>query len=244
MVEIFMEKSKKIKIFVGLFYLIVILIFLFWFFSNFSVDEITNYKFIQSNREYFINIKNKNLIFISLIFVLITLLWVFMLGFGSPVALLAGFIFGKWLGTFLVASGCAIGATLLYLFGNYYLKDFIKKRFIEKYKNLEEKFKKNEFNYFLIYRLFGGIPFAIANLLPIIFNVSLKNYFFGTFFGILPSLFIITSLGHGLEKAVQQNNQSISFFELILLPEIYIPILCFLLLMLISIVARKIFYKN
>jgi len=239
-----MQRMKNIKILIGLTYLIVVSFFLFWFFSNFSIVEITNYKFIQSNREYFINLKNKNLIFVSLIFTLLTLLWVFMLGFGSPVALLGGFIFGKWFGAFLVALGCTIGATLLYLFGSYFLKDFVKKNFSEKYKNLEEKFKKNEFSFFLIYRLIGGIPFAIANLLPIIFSVSLKNYFFGTFFGILPSLFIITSLGHGLEKAVQQNNQSISFIELILLPEIYIPILCFLLLMLISIVARKIFYKN
>ena len=55
------------------FNLIVVSIFLFWFFSNFSIDEITNYKFIQSNRDYFINLKNKNLIFISLIFTLLTL---------------------------------------------------------------------------------------------------------------------------------------------------------------------------
>ena len=81
----------------------------------------------------------------------------------------------------------------------------------------------------------GGIPFAIANLLPIIFNVRFRNYFFGTFFGILPSLFIIASLGHGFEKTVQRNDQSISFIELILLPEIYVPIICFLLLMIISI---------
>jgi len=235
---------KNIKISIGITYLIFVLILLFWFFSNFSIDEITSYKFIQSNRDYFANLKNKNIIFISLIFILLTSLWVFMLGFGSPVALLGGFIFGKWFGAFLVALGAAIGATLLYLFGNYFLKDFIKKRFAEKYKNLKEKFKKNEFSYFLIYRFVGGIPFAIANLLPIIFNVSLRNYFFGTFLGILPSLFIITSLGHGLEKAVQQNNKSINFLELILLPEIYIPIFCFLLLMLISIVARKIFYKK
>jgi uncharacterized membrane protein YdjX (TVP38/TMEM64 family) len=239
-----MQRMKNIKILIGITYLIFVLILLFWFFSNFNIDEITSYKFIQSNRDYFVNLKNKNLIFISLIFILITSLWIFMLGFGSPVALLGGFIFGKWLGTLLVALGCTIGSTLLYLFGNYYLKYFIKKNFSEKYKNLEEKFKKNEFNYFLIYRLVGGIPFAIANLLPIIFNVSLKNYFFGTFLGILPSLFIITSLGHGFEKAIQQKNQSISFIELILLPEIYVPIIFFLLFMLISIIARKIFYKK
>ncbi len=239
-----MEKSKKIKIFVGLFYLITVSIFLFWFFSNFSINEISNYNFIQSNREYLNNLKNNNLLITSLIFILLVILWIFMLGFGSPVALVGGFIFGKWLGSFLVALGSTFGATLLYIFANYFLKDFIKEKFSKKYKNLEEKFKKNEFNFFLIYRFIGGIPFAIANLLPILFNVSLKNYFFGTFLGVMPGLFIICSLGHGLEKAIEKNQESLGFVELILLPEIYIPILCFLLLMLISILARKIFYKD
>ena len=239
-----MEKSKKIKIYIGLFYLIIVSLFLFWFFTNFSIEEITNYKFIQTNREYFINLKNKNLIIISFLYILLTILWVFLLGFGSPVALLGGFIFGKWLGSFLVTLGLTLGGSLLYLFANYFLKDFIKEKFSLKYKNLEEKFKKNEFSFFLVYRLVGGIPFAIANLLPIIFNVKLINYFFGTFFGILPGLFVIASLGHGFEKAVQQNNESMELSKLILLPEIYIPILCFFLLMLISIIARKIFYKK
>ena len=212
-----MQRMKSIKILIGMTYLIVVSIFLFWFFSNFSIEEITNYKFIQTNREYFINLKNKNLIIISFIYILLTILWVLLLGFGSPVDLLGGFIFGKWLGSFLVTLGLTLGASLLYLFANYFLKDFIKEKFSLKYKNLEEKFKKNEFSFFLVYRLVGGIPFAIANLLPIIFNVKLINYFFGTFFGILPGLFVIASLGHGFEKAVQQNNESMELSKLILL---------------------------
>ena len=127
---------KSIKILIGMTYLIVVSIFLFWFFSNFSIEEITNYKFIQSNRDYFINIKNKNLLLISILFTLLTLLWVFMLGFGSPVALLGGFIFGKWIGTFLVALGCSFGSSLLYLFGSYFLKDLIKKNIKLEYKFL------------------------------------------------------------------------------------------------------------
>ena len=68
-----MQRMKNIKILIGMTYLIVLSIFLFWFFSNFNIDEITNYKFIQSNRDYFVNLKNKNLIFISLFFTLLTL---------------------------------------------------------------------------------------------------------------------------------------------------------------------------
>ena len=95
-----MKKSKKIKIFIGLFYLVVLSTFLYYFFSRFTFEEIASYKFIQLNREYLISLRENNLIFISLIFIFLTIIWVFLLGFGSPIALLGGFIFGKWIGFF------------------------------------------------------------------------------------------------------------------------------------------------
>ena len=51
-----MEKSKKLKIFIGLFYLILLFSFLIIFFSKYSFEEVTNYKFIQQNRNYFFNL--------------------------------------------------------------------------------------------------------------------------------------------------------------------------------------------
>ena len=176
-----MEKSKKLKIFIGLFYLILLFSFLIIFFSKYSFEEVNSYKFIQQNRDYFFNLKESNLIFISFLFFIFTIIWVFFAGFGSPAALISGFIFGKFLGTFIVALGLTFGSTFLYIFANYFLKDFIKEKFLFKFQNLESKFKKHEFNYFLLYRFIGGIPFAIANLLPVIFNISIKNFFLGTF---------------------------------------------------------------
>ena len=45
--------------------------------------------------------------------------------------------------------GMTIGATILYIFGNYFFKDFIKEKFLNRFKNLEIKFKKSEFIYLL-----------------------------------------------------------------------------------------------
>ena len=70
-----------------------------------------------------------------------------------------------------------MGATILYIFGNYFLKEIIKEKFINKFKNLEIKFKKSEFIYLLVYRFIGGIPFVLSNVLPCIFNVKVKNFF-------------------------------------------------------------------
>ena len=239
-----MEKSKKIKITLGLFYLIVVSSFLYFFLSKFTLQELTSYEFIKNNRDYFFGLKQTNLFLISLIFLLFTIVWVLMAGFGIPISLLAGFIFGKWLGVLLLVFGMSIGATALYLLGNYFFKEIIKEKFLNKFKNLEIKFKKSEFNYLLVYRFVGGLPFAIANVLPCIFNVKVSNFFWSTLIGIMPSIFLIVSIGSGLEKVINENLEAPTVLDIIYSPSIYIPMLAFLALVIITVIARKIFYKN
>ena len=240
-----MEKTKKIKTFIGLSYLILVCLFLYFFFSKFSLQDLTSYDFIKQNRSYFFELKNSNLFLISITFLLLTILWVFpFLGFGSPVALLGGFIFGKWIGTLLVISGLSIGATFIYLFGNYFLKELIRYNFLNKFKKLEQKFKKSEFIYLLLFRLVGGIPWQLQCILPILFNVKLKNYFFSTLLGIVPGVFVFVSIGSGLEKVIDQNSEIPGITDIIFSADIYLPILAFFGLILLSIFLRKFFYNE
>ena len=239
-----MEKAKKIKIYCGLIYTIIIFVFLWLFFSNFSLSELTSYEFIKSNRDYLIAIKDSNLFLVSILFLIFTIIWVLALGFGSPIFLAGGFIFGKWIGTILVTFGLSIGATLLYIFANYFLKDIVEKKFSKKFSSLNEKFKKNEFFFILIYRFIGGIPFFISNILPTLFNVKVKNFFFGSLIGMIPQLFIGVVLGSGIEKIINENKESPSFYELITSSEIYIPIFGFIFLLILGIIFKKFFYKN
>ncbi len=240
-----MEKAKKTKIIIGLCYLILLFVFLLIFFSKFSVQEITSYDFIKENKMYFQKLKNSNLFLLSIAFLIFTILWVFpFLGFGSPIALLGGFLFGKWLGTILVVIGLSLGATFLYVFGNYFLKDLIREKFLNKYENLEKKFKNSEFYYLLIYRFIGGIPWQLSCVLPTIFNVKITNFFFASLIGIVPQIFLAVSIGSGLEKIIDQNSELPKITEIIFSPEIYIPILAFFGLVLTTIFLRKSFYKN
>ena len=240
-----MEKSKKIKLFIGLSYLVLITLFLFLFFSKFSLQEIASYEFIKQNRSHFIELKNSNLFLISIIFIVFTILWVFpFLGFGSPIALIGGFIFGKWVGTFIVVLGLSIGATFLYIFGNYFLREIIKEKFLNKYKNLEYKFKNSEFFYLLIYRFIGGIPWQLSCLLPTIFNVKVRNFFYATLIGIIPQIFLAVSIGSGLEKVIDQNAKIPGIRDIIFAQDIYIPLLAFFGLVIITIFLRRVFYKN
>jgi uncharacterized membrane protein YdjX (TVP38/TMEM64 family) len=239
-----MDKSKKIKIFIGLFYFIFVGIFLYFIFSKFSLQEITSYEFIKNNRDLFFNLKTSNLFLSSILFILFVIIWVLAGGFGSPIALLGGFIFGKWLGLFLVVLGLSTGATCLYFFANFYLKDFIKEKFSNKFSNLGEKFKRSEFLYLTIYRFIGGIPFAIQNIIPCIFNVRLLNYFFACLLGLTPQLFLGTSIGSGIEKIIDQNIEAPGIIELITQPDIYIPLIIIFCLLFITIYLRKFFYKK
>ncbi len=238
-----MKTSNKYKFLLGFGYILILSVFLYFIFSNFSFQDIGNYNFIKDNREFFVKLKEKNLLILATIFIFFTIIWVLLLGFGSPICIVGGFIFGTWLGTILVVISFTIGATLLYVFCNLFFKDLVKKNFLNKFKYLEDKFKKNEFIFFLIYRFVGGIPFAIQNLLPVIFNVKLRNYFYGTLIGLLPQVFVVVSLGSGFDKLIGENETVPEIKDILFSPNIYIPIISITLILIIAFFMRKKFIK-
>ena len=120
----------------------------------------------------------------------------------------------------------------------------VEEKFSKKFSNLNKKFKKNEFTFFLIFRFVGGLPFFISNILPTIFNVKLKNFFFGSLLGMSPQIFAGVSLGAGLNEIIQKNIDAPSLIELLFSPEIYIPIAALTILLIAGIFIKNIFYKN
>ena len=69
------------------------------------------------------------------------------------------------------------------------------------------------------------------------------NFFWATFIGILPQIFLICSLGSGLEKIIEKNLEAPKITELITSPNIYIPLIIFACLIILTIFLRKLFYK-
>ena len=234
-----MEKSKKTKLTLGIFYLIFVLSFLYFLFSQFSIEDIGSIKIIQSNIDKLNELKSKNLIYLFILFFFLTVFWVFLLGFGSPVGLIGGFIFGKWVGTILVTFSLSVGALALYLVGKYFLYDTLKNNLLNRFKKFDKMFKKNHFIIMIVFRFVGFVPFSIANLLPVIFNINVKNYFFGTLLGIIPSVFIISSLGSGLSSAIYKFETFPSIFTLLILPEIYLPLIGFVIIFILTILLKK-----
>jgi uncharacterized membrane protein YdjX (TVP38/TMEM64 family) len=234
-----MEKSKKIKITLGLIYLIVISSFLYFLLSHFNLEDINSIKIMQSNAEKLNGLKDNNFLLLAVFFFFFTILWVSLLGFGSPIILVGGFIFGKWFGTLFVTFSLSVGALSLYLIAKYFFYETLKKKLLNKFKKFEKLFRKNHLLIMIIFRFVGFVPFSVANLLPVIFNINTRNYFFGTFVGLLPSVFVLSSFGSGLGEALYKFETFPPMLSLLVLPEIYFPILGFICIIIISFFLKK-----
>ena len=232
--------SKSLKLFLGISYIMILLIFLYFIFSYVEVSRLDDFLYYKELQIYLEKMIGKNLYMNLTIFFLFCLIWVSLLGFGSPLLLISGILFGKWIGTFISVLSISIGALILYSIASFFFKDLVsyllEKRFL-KYIHL---FRKNEFNYFLAFRLAGGlgIPFGPQNVLPVIFNMKKSNYFFASFLGFIPMFFIWNTIGSGLNQYIKQAD-SFSFINLLLNRDIYLPIILFLIVILGSFVIKK-----
>ncbi len=168
------------------------------------------------------------------------MIWVILLGFGSPILIMSGIFFGKWIGTLVSLLSISIGALILYIIAKYFFRDFIKHLLKEKFDKYIFLFKKNEFYYFFAFRFVGGlgIPFGLQNILPVIFNISKTNYFIASILGFVPNFYIWNTIGSGINSVVETST-SFSFLNFLFNKEIYLPIMMFLVLICVSFFIRK-----
>jgi uncharacterized membrane protein YdjX (TVP38/TMEM64 family) len=89
----------------------------------------------------------------------------------------------------------------------------------------------------------GGTPYAIQNILPVLFNMSLKNYIIATFIGSMPSMFVTVAIGSGIENVIDKN-ENLSLISIISSPEIYLPIIGFFIILIIAFFIKKIYFKT
>ena len=237
--------SKNIKITVGFIYTLCLGLILYGFFNFVDITQLNNYSYVRDKTQFLMLIKDQNQFWFTVLFFLFCIVWILLLGFATPISLTAGFLFGKLYGTLISVFGFTIGCTLLYFLANQYFKNLIIEKLSNKISKFKEIFNKNEFLYFMIFRFAGGggIPFAIQNLLPVLFNMKLKNYFFSTLIGLFPMVFILCAIGSGIEKIIE-NNIDTSFFIMVQNKEILYPLLGFFVIIIISFFLRKIYFKK
>jgi uncharacterized membrane protein YdjX (TVP38/TMEM64 family) len=237
--------SLNLKIIIGAIYLAVILIGLYFLFSAVDLNDLMSYEFIRLNKDVILKYKSENFLFLGIIFFIFCIVWVLLLGFAMPLLIFSGFVFGKWWGILIVLTSTTIGAALLYILVGFFFRETIKEKLAPKFSKLKEFFNRNDVIYFMSFRFVGGggIPYAVQNVLPILFNMPIKNYIIATFIGSMPSMFVTVSLGSGIEKVIDKNAE-LSISTVLLAPEIYIPIIAFFFILIIAFIIRKFYFKE
>ena len=237
--------SLNLKLILGITYLVIISFGLYFLFSVVDIKNLMSYDFIKLNKDIILKYKNENFLFLTIIFFIFSIVWVLLLGFAMPLLIFSGFVFGKWWGILIVLTSTTIGATLLYMLVGLFFREAIKEKLAPKFSKLKEFFIKNDILYFMSFRFIGGggSPYAVQNVLPILFDMSVKNYVIATFVGSMPSMFVTVALGSGIEKIIDQNVE-LSVLTVLFSPEIYIPIIAFFIILFIAFVIRKFYFKR
>ena len=237
--------SKNLKIFLGISYLILLFAFLYFIFTGIEINRLNDFSYYKELQKDLSNYVTDNTITNLIYFFIFAILWVALLGFGSPILITSGILFGQWIGTFISVISISLGALILYTIGDFFFRDLVKKILQQKFDKYIFLFKENEFYYFFIYRFIGGlgVPFGLQNLIPILFGMKKLNYFLASFFGFIPGFFIFNTIGAGLNSYVEQSD-NFNMFELILTPDIYVPILMFLGLMPFSFIIKNKFFDD
>ena len=238
-------KLSNIKWIVGSIYLLLLIVGITFLLKNYNISDFFSYESIRLNKNVILEYRRENFLILTILFFTFSIVWVLMLGFAMPLLIFSGFVFGKWWGILIVLTSTSIGATLLYFLAGLFFRDIIQEKFAPKFSKLKKFFNKNELVYFMLFRFIGGggTPYAVQNTLPILFNMSMKNYIIATFLGSMPSMFVTVSIGSGIESIIDQNAE-LSAVNVIFSPEIYIPIVCFFILLLIGFVIKKLYFKD
>ena len=237
--------SLNPKLILGIAYLVIFSTGLYFLFSVVDLKDLLSYEFIKSNKDIILKYKNENFLFLATVFFVFSIIWVLFLGFAMPLLVFSGFVFGKWWGILIVLTSTTIGATLLYSLVGFFFRDFIKQKLASKFSKLKEFYIKNDILYFMSFRFIGGggSPYAVQNVLPILFDMSIKNYVIATFIGSAPSMFVTVALGSGIETIIDQNT-TLSISTVLFSPEIYVPIIVFFIILIIAFLIRKFYFKQ
>ena len=118
--------SKNFKLFLGISYLIILTSFLYLIFLYIDLNRLNEFAYYKEAQASIEKVISDNFYLNIIGFFIFSIVWVSLLGFGSPILLISGIFFGKWIGTILSVASISLGALLLYSIFNFFLKSMLK----------------------------------------------------------------------------------------------------------------------
>jgi len=104
--------------------------------------------------------------------------------------LAGGAIFGPLVGSIAIMLGCLFGTTATFFISRFLGRRFVEKVLKGKARDFEEKLNKKGFLAILVMRLLAFPPWEAVNYLAGLTKIKYRDFFWGTFFGIIPAIVV------------------------------------------------------
>ena len=117
----------------------------------------------------------------------------------TAMSLLAGALFGRWMGTAGASLAYTLGVTIAFLVSRAFLRERIRWLIGQRLRRLERGIEKDGAFYLLTLRLIPTIPYYLINFLMALTPIRLRTYVVISWIGVLPLTFL--SAGVGTELA-------------------------------------------
>ena len=170
-------------------------------FFIFDLNQYLDFSYIKSKQQAITDYYQTNPLQSALIFFVVYVLATsFSLPGASILSLLAGAVFGLFLGSVLVIFAATLGATVAFWLARYLLGNAIQERYADKLKTINAGVEKDGAFYLLTLRLLPIFPFFIINILMGLTPIRTITYVVTSFFGMLAGTVIYVNVGTQLAK--------------------------------------------
>lgn len=150
--------------------------------------------------------------------------------------LLAGFIYGTFLGFILCMISIVTGSFVFYIIGRKLLVRYFT-NFTNKYiRKIDEYISGSKLEYLIIFRLFPGTPLIFQNLILSFLGISKTKFILATIIGNIPGIFVTVQFGDHIKNLSKINEIEASD---IFTTEFYLSIFLIISLILIKIFLIK-----
>ena len=154
--------SKNLKIFLGISYLLILFGFLYFIFTNIQINRLNDFSYYKEMQIDLGNYISANILINLIYFFIFSVIWVALLGFGSPILIISGVLFGKWIGTLISVISISCGALILYSIGIFFFRDLVKSILEKKFEKYIHSSKKMNFFTSLFTDLLGDWEFLLG----------------------------------------------------------------------------------
>ncbi len=200
-----------------------------------------SFQALAENREALIAWRDANYLVAVLAYMAVYIAIVaFSLPGAAVMTLAGGFLFGLFPGVLFIVTAATLGAIAIFLAAKFGLGDTLSKKIDANtgvVGKIYDGLRENEISFLFLMRLVPAFPFFAANLVPALMGISLRNFAFTTFFGIMPGSAVYTWVGSGLGEVFARGEAP--SLGIIWEPQILGPILGLCLLAAMPVIIKQ-----